>query len=336
MAQASEFELAHVVLAYLETKGWHKTATSFQRCVFKVTPGPQLPACIARRSPPAPPTCREAKTLLKSGRRPQGQAVRVLDDLVNGYLQLAAREAQRATLAQLNPLAGQMLSLLDISAALPPLSMPHLQQQQQPVELMRGSGGAAAAGAAAAAAVAAAAAAAGGAMVPMAAVGGGGQPLLDPLQPPQQPSQQPRPATTPGRHAQRKGAPQRKRRRLDADFEAARPLMPTSPPDFPYNEHSLLGDVPFGDLLYRAVDPAGVMQVLDHEDEALNKFSTLLADNINRTALGGDHFPDGECVCRPRQTQRCPFSNVSIFFWPLQPPTCCSRTCCRTQRRRRS
>lgn len=329
--QVSDFELAHVVLAYLETKGWAKTAASFQRCVCTTTHSLPLPLPPPTYQLPRPRVCREAKTLFKSGRRPQGQSVRVLDDLVNGYLQMAAREAQRTALCHVNPLAAHMYGLLDMLAGLPPpLPMPQMPNQTQHQHQQQE------------AAANAAAAAAAAAMMPIAEMGGGAQPLMDPRQP-SQPPQQPqlptappqRPATTPGRHVQRKGAPQRKRRRLDADFEAARPLMPQSPPEFPNsNEHSLLGDVPFGDLLYRAVDPAAVMHVLDHEDEALNKFSSLLADNINRTAMGPDHFHEGKSFML-LNAFNCPVSHFTCLFSTLQLQRCFLRTCCWIQRRRR-
>ena len=208
--------------------------------------------------------------------------IKPLNEVLNEYLHFLWKEGQRATFQSHNQLAHSMYNLLDYSAGIgvvpslapppPPLAPPPLPLLQNGATTFNGF-------------------------------------LFPQMQQQQQLNLQqthmmtsnqvenPLPQVTPGRQAnQRKGAP-KKRRRLDSEFDgtttrgggdAFQPLFNSSPPlasnnqhPLDNNEYSLFGDFPF-DLLNRAVDPIAMMNVLDHPGDEINKFSTFLADNINR------------------------------------------------------
>lgn len=125
--------------------------------------------------------------------------------------------------------------------------------------------------------------------MPIGDIGGGTAP-----QQPRQPQQTQQPQVTPGRHAQRKGAP-KKRRRLEEDFEEAGGLSFLFPPENMFSNRETSPDGLTFDLLNREVDPVAAQHILDHNGEDINRFSSLLADTINRqAAMQNDQPLEGE------------------------------------------
>lgn len=183
----TSFELAVLVLNYLDISGWKKTSQTFRR---------------------------EARLILGSAAHALPAGVKNLSELLNEYVSVKERDSRRQSLQSLNPVAQSLYSLLDFHAGLPapqclppafyqaPQAQPPLsaaqQQEKSRCELRSRP--------------ASDPAQAADREFPTAAPQQQSVPL--PAQPAgEQAGQQ----STPGRHAQRKGAP-RKRRKLEDSF----------------------------------------------------------------------------------------------------------------------
>ena len=212
------FELAVLVLHYLEAQRFKKTAQSLRRYEGGGLHAWQGRREGARRSPAASRARRQARACAARARRearlilgdaatalPAG--VKNLGELLNEYVAVRERDARRQALAASSAVAQSLYSLLDFHAGLPaPQTLPPIfytqpvvaQGAQQPTQQQQ-----------------------------QRAAAGGGPPPMIPVQAadlsyPTQPAQHHGEAAaaaaagqqTPGRHAHRKGAP-RKRRKLE-------------------------------------------------------------------------------------------------------------------------
>jgi hypothetical protein len=230
----SGYELAVLVLHYLDSQGCNRTSAVFKKWAICKLCACQFETAAAGSPAQRHHRCREAKKVLQgAATAPLPPRVKPLQEVLGEYVQLKAAEVRRAALRRTNPVAASLSSLLDWHAGMAaPQTLP--PAFYAPVYLDGAAGGAAPQ-----------------APPPLPS------PLLAPpylaaLQHPQRYEQQMQhlhltvavappqemvpvgalgspagargaaaaPQHTPGRHAMRKAAP-RKRRKLSDDFAAA-------------------------------------------------------------------------------------------------------------------